>query len=92
MVNNCDQSFYSLFADMAGKGIAVSVELKNGVILQGKLAAVDKFMNFSLFDLNVDIEKWPQFVGIFHPDNSQDMFHQRLNSQVRSLAIYRSRH
>lgn len=63
MVGLSDQSFYSLFADMAGKGIVVSVELKNGVVLQGKLASVDKYMNFNLYELNVDVEKWPQFVS-----------------------------
>jgi hypothetical protein len=55
---------------MAGKGIAVSVELKNGVILQGKLAQVDKYMNFNLYELNVDVEKWPQFVS-FCPNSRQ---------------------
>lgn len=51
---------------MADKSTAVSVELKNGVVLQGKLASVDKFMNFNLYDLNVDVDKWPQFVVDFH--------------------------
>ena len=47
---------------MVGKGIVISVELKNGVVLQGKLGFVDKYMNFQVYDINVDIDKYPQFV------------------------------
>jgi small nuclear ribonucleoprotein (snRNP)-like protein len=47
---------------MSGKGIVVSVELKNGIVIQGKLDHVDKYMNFNLFDINVDTEKYPQLV------------------------------
>lgn len=50
---------------MSGKGIVVSVELKNGVVIQGKLDHVDKYMNFNLFDINVDTEKYPQLVSVF---------------------------
>lgn len=77
---------------MAGKGNVVSVELKNGIVLQGKLAQVDKYMNFNLYDLNVDIEKWPQFVTLSHQGHSEELLHQRIDSQVRSSASERSGH
>jgi U6 snRNA-associated Sm-like protein LSm2 len=47
---------------MVDRGVAISVELKNGVIIQGKLSYVDKHLNFNLYDINVDIKKYPQFV------------------------------
>lgn len=55
--------FYSLFKDLVGKGVVLSVEMKNGVIIQGKLAHVDTKLNFSLYDLKVDLDKYPQFVS-----------------------------
>ena len=66
MVVSPQQSFYSVFQDLSGKGVVVSVELKNGLVVQGKLEGVDQHLNFSLFDLNIDTEKFPQFVAETH--------------------------
>jgi len=50
---------------MSAKAAVITVELKNGVTLQGKLGDMDKNMNFYLYDINVDLEQYPQFVS-FH--------------------------
>lgn len=47
---------------MSDKASIISVELKNGLIIQGKLGHVDKHLNFNLYDINIDIEKFPHFV------------------------------
>lgn len=53
--------FYSIFKQMSEKASIVTVELKNGVEIQGKLGDVDQNMNFFLYEINVDLEKYPQF-------------------------------
>ena len=52
-----------MFQKMSEKAAIISIELKSGLIIQGKLGHVDKYLNFNLYDINVDVEKWPHFVS-----------------------------
>jgi len=56
--------FYSVFKDLVDKNITVTVELKNNLMIQGKLEFVDDKMNFNLTNINIDLEKYPQFASI----------------------------
>jgi small nuclear ribonucleoprotein (snRNP)-like protein len=53
-----------MFQQLSEKGAVVSIELKNGLLVEGKLGAVDQNLNFNLYDINIDLEKFPHFVGI----------------------------
>lgn len=44
--------FFSFFKTLVNE--RVSVELKNGVILQGTLISVDQYLNIKLNDISVD--------------------------------------
>lgn len=53
-----------MFQQLSEKAAVISVELKNGLVIEGKLGQVDKHLNFNLYDINVDLEKYPHFVRI----------------------------
>mmetsp|Transcript_14384 Transcript_14384/g.20591 ORF Transcript_14384/g.20591 Transcript_14384/m.20591 type:complete len:103 (+) Transcript_14384:97-405(+) len=56
--------FYSFFKTLVGKEIAV--ELKNDVVLVGKLHSVDQYLNVKLTNVSiaVDKEKYPQLSSL----------------------------
>ena len=53
-----------MFSSLSEKGVSIKVELKNGLILEGKLGQCDEKLNFNLYDLNVDFEKYPQLASL----------------------------
>ena len=53
-----------MFQQLSEKGAVVSIELKNGLLVEGKLGAVDQNLNFNLYDINIDLEKFPHFVKL----------------------------
>ena len=57
------QLFYSFFKTLVGKEIAV--ELKNDVVLTGKLHSVDQYLNVKLSDVQVvEKQKHPQLMAL----------------------------
>lgn len=61
------QLFYSLFQSLAAREAKpyVTVELKNGVMISGKVQAVDQFLNFKLESVNVSAPlRSPHLIGM----------------------------
>ena len=56
-----------MFQQMSEKAAIISIELKNGLVIEGKLGHVDKYLNFNLYDINIDLEKYPHFVSSIFP-------------------------
>eukprot|EP00396_MALV-II-16_sp_LP-1_P000416 gene416-131_t len=57
--------FYQFFKTLQERGATVTVELKNDVCMQGRLAEVDQFLNVKLADVSVsDPEKFPQLMAL----------------------------
>mmetsp|Transcript_6497 Transcript_6497/g.14201 ORF Transcript_6497/g.14201 Transcript_6497/m.14201 type:complete len:101 (-) Transcript_6497:180-482(-) len=55
--------FYSFFKTLVGKEVAV--ELKNNVVLTGKLHSVDQYLNIKLTDVQVvDQGRYPQLLAL----------------------------
>ena len=55
--------FYSFFKTLVGKEVAV--ELKNNVVLTGKLHSVDQYLNIKLTDVQiVDKNRYPQLLAL----------------------------
>mmetsp|Transcript_15485 Transcript_15485/g.25819 ORF Transcript_15485/g.25819 Transcript_15485/m.25819 type:complete len:100 (-) Transcript_15485:427-726(-) len=55
--------FYSFFKTLVGKEVAV--ELKNNVVLTGKLHSVDQYLNIKLTDVQVvDKSRYPQLLAL----------------------------
>jgi U6 snRNA-associated Sm-like protein LSm2 len=55
--------FFSFFKTLVGQ--EVSVELKNGVIMQGVMVSVDQYLNIKLQNIQVqDIEEHPQLFSL----------------------------
>ncbi|EME28921.1 U6 snRNA-associated Sm-like protein LSm2 [Galdieria sulphuraria] len=56
--------FFSFFKTFIGK--TVTVELKNDVIIRGKVHSVDQYLNIKLEDIEIlNVETCPQLVGFF---------------------------
>eukprot|EP01126_Amoeba_proteus_P017075 TRINITY_DN1807_c0_g1_i2.p1 TRINITY_DN1807_c0_g1~~TRINITY_DN1807_c0_g1_i2.p1 ORF type:complete len:104 (+),score=20.33 TRINITY_DN1807_c0_g1_i2:95-406(+) len=59
----CQRLFYSFFKTLIGH--TVTVELKNDLIIDGTLYAVDQYLNLKLKDVSVrDEEKYPQMMCV----------------------------
>lgn len=59
------QLFYSFFKTLIGKTIVV--ELKNDIMIEGTLHAVDQYLNLKLTNISVvDEEKYPHLVIILN--------------------------
>lgn len=55
--------FHTFFKTLIGKEI--TIELKNGLLIQGTLTAVDQFLNVKIDNISVpDPDKYPQFLSI----------------------------
>mmetsp|Transcript_16246 Transcript_16246/g.31462 ORF Transcript_16246/g.31462 Transcript_16246/m.31462 type:complete len:99 (+) Transcript_16246:322-618(+) len=55
--------FYSVFKTLEGK--PVTVEMKNGVEVQGELHSVDQYLNVKLLNVSpVDAAKFPQLSAL----------------------------
>lgn len=56
--------FFSFFKTFVGK--TVTVELKNDVVIRGKVHSVDQYLNIKLEDIEIlNVESCPQLVGFF---------------------------
>lgn len=57
--------FVSYFRGLIERDLVITIELKNGLELKGRLAFVDKNMNFHLNNVEVeDMTKFPHFVKL----------------------------
>ncbi|KAI8907817.1 hypothetical protein EDD86DRAFT_208194 [Gorgonomyces haynaldii] len=54
--------FYSVFKTLVGH--KVTVELKNDLAIVGTLVSVDQYLNIKLDEIQVDVDKFPQMMGI----------------------------
>jgi small nuclear ribonucleoprotein (snRNP)-like protein len=77
---------------MSDRSVVLSVELKNGLVIQGKVSFVDKHMNFNLYDINVDLEKYPQFVDLCDPGGHEELLHPRVHCSLRAHSPQRTGH
>lgn len=75
-VTNERMLFFSFFKTFIGK--TVTVELKNDVIIRGKVHSVDQYLNIKLEDIEIlNIESCPQLVGVLLLlcfENNNDLF------------------
>lgn len=54
--------FFSFFKTLVGQEVVI--ELKNDVKITGTLKSVDQYLNVKLDNIQVDSEKYPQFIAI----------------------------